>query len=86
MNPTRTGPKEHHTTIVKRSKHLKNLDCPHYNECLDMAAKLSWNGFTCKKCCHRDSTEGRIDIMDILPEQDGFDFSIPQRITREMEI
>ncbi len=29
----------------------RELDCQNYDRCLDLAAALNWESFTCKGCC-----------------------------------
>ena len=29
---------------------LRNLDCSHYETCLELAAALNWESFTCAQC------------------------------------
>jgi hypothetical protein len=29
----------------------RRYDCPHYETCLNLAAALNWDNFTCRGCC-----------------------------------
>ncbi len=37
--------------MCKEGKGVRNFACPHYDDCLDKAAKGMWAGFTCRECC-----------------------------------
>ena len=34
----------------KEGKGVRNFDCPHYDDCLDKAARAMRSGFTCGEC------------------------------------
>jgi len=36
--------------MCKEGKGVRNFGCPHYDACLDKAAKGMWSGFTCREC------------------------------------
>ncbi len=67
-----------------RSREIKNYKCIYYQTCLDIAAKLNWYQFTCHECEHRDTTV-ELDILEILPDQDGVDWSISKRFIEGVE-
>ncbi len=35
---------------LKRIERLRWLECPYYKECLDHAASLHWEGWSCREC------------------------------------
>ncbi len=48
---TKSGDKpQPNPVMVKEGKGWRNFVCPHYDECLNLAAKSMWPGFTCKFC------------------------------------
>ena len=34
----------------REGRGVRHFDCPHYDDCLDKAAKGLWAGFTCAQC------------------------------------
>jgi hypothetical protein len=36
--------------MCKEGKGVRKFACPHYDDCLDKAAKGMWSGFTCREC------------------------------------
>ena len=44
----------------------RNLDCPYYVFCLDIAAANLWGDFTCNLCIYRKTKSAtRIEEMDL---------------------
>jgi|GEM_PF-1099304 len=50
----------------------RNLYCPHYPFCLDVAAANWWPRFTCKECVHKH-LDCRPDIEEFAYETIGWD-------------
>ena len=49
----------------------RNLFCPYYRQCLDVAAKNQWPFWSCEGCTHRyemeELTDGVLTYADALP-------------------
>jgi hypothetical protein len=43
---------DHATPSANSDTPLRQTSCAHYEECLDLAAALNWDGFTCEGCNH----------------------------------
>ena len=44
----------------------RNLECPYYVFCLDIAAANMWNDFSCRLCAHRNTKASTpIDELDL---------------------
>ncbi|MEJ5348416.1 MAG: hypothetical protein WHS46_06975 [Desulfosoma sp.] len=39
-----------HPVVCREGRGVRYFDCPHYDVCLDKAAKALWTGFTCAYC------------------------------------
>ncbi len=39
-----------HPVACREGRGVRYFDCPHYDDCLDKAAKALWTGFTCAYC------------------------------------
>jgi len=39
---------------------MRNVLCPHYNACLDSAARAGLDGFSCNGCQFQDTTEDQL--------------------------
>lgn len=39
-----------HPVACREGRGVRYFDCPHYDDCLDKAAKGLWAGFTCAHC------------------------------------
>lgn len=39
-----------HPVACREGRGVRFFDCPHYDNCLDKAAKALWTGFTCAHC------------------------------------
>jgi hypothetical protein len=50
----------------------RNLFCPHYIFCLDVAVANWWQRFTCEDCIHKD-LDARPDIEEFAYETVGWD-------------
>ena len=37
-------------SMCREGKGVRYFSCPHYDGCLDRAAKGMWSGFTCREC------------------------------------
>jgi hypothetical protein len=50
------------------SKHFgnRNLECPQYAACLDVAVRHAWHTFSCGQCeCRHQRVKVRIEEMDM---------------------
>ena len=50
------------------SRHFgrRNLECPHYAHCLDVAVKQAWHTFSCGQCLSRhQQVKLRVEEMDV---------------------
>jgi hypothetical protein len=57
---------------VEMMEQNRNLDCDHYEECLDVVANANWPGWSCVGC---PFFGGRSDLL-LLPEA-GKDDAVP---------
>ncbi len=46
-NPPQAVP---NPVACREGRGVRHFDCPHYDACLDKAAKGLWTGFTCARC------------------------------------
>ena len=44
-------PPQEPSVPVEEAVCVRELDCAHYDECLNLAAALNWTSFTCEGCC-----------------------------------
>jgi hypothetical protein len=51
VQPERVDKDAPYPMMCKEGKGVRNFACPHYDGCLDKAAKGMWSGFTCRECC-----------------------------------
>ncbi len=51
VQPEKVSKDGPYPTMCKEGKGVRNFACPHYDDCLDKAAKGMWSGFTCRECC-----------------------------------
>ena len=45
------------------SHNSRNIFCPHYQGCLDLAVRSDWADWTCGRCPLRSAAEG-LDVRD----------------------
>jgi hypothetical protein len=50
VQPEKVNKEGPYPTMCKEGKGVRNFACPHYDDCLDKAAKGMWSGFTCREC------------------------------------
>jgi len=46
----------------------RNVFCPYYRNCLDHAAKLYWECWSCLECHHKQNQNS---VLDVMLSQDG---------------
>ena len=53
MKP-KPNPKRRRLTIpIFQTRKLRNVLCPHYEDCLDEAERLNWRSFVCTECPYK---------------------------------
>jgi hypothetical protein len=54
--------------LCNPSRHFgdRNLDCPHYARCLDVAVRQAWHTFSCGQCsCRNQGQKMRAEELDL---------------------
>lgn len=46
----KSGPFKYVTKDEEYDTPFRDFDCPHYDLCLNLAAALNWENFSCKNC------------------------------------
>ena len=64
-------------------KGIRNICCPFYRKCLDMAVREKWTSWDCLICPCKEKVES---ISIINTEYDFIHYhSLPQRITKQIQ-
>ena len=50
----------------------RNLDCPHYERCLDVAVRHAWHTFSCGQCPSRDQ-QVRLRVEELEGDAPGWE-------------
>lgn len=61
----------------------RNIHCPHYNDCLDHAAKSFWQHFSCSECPNRSVRRSITNSFDDV-NYPVTSYEIPPNIFREI--
>jgi len=54
-------------TKAPQGKGARNFNCPHYNDCLDIAVDREWPGWSCQKCRHKQTGDRIPEAVEVFP-------------------
>ncbi|MFW6147101.1 MAG: hypothetical protein ACOC6B_01770 [Thermodesulfobacteriota bacterium] len=66
---------------------VRNIHCPHYENCLDYAVQERWDAWNCAQCPYR-FLQQPVDVSDYDVGGDGLDYDLlcdlPQEVDRDL--